>query len=119
MRYLAAAIFTLSLTYWSGALIFGFGWGGWIVALLVMLAASLVVGLVAPSHSILFGLAAVTCIEISVVLANARSSISHGDYKFWTVFWTRDFVPHVGMWCLFAGISLMATIPIRRARKRA
>jgi hypothetical protein len=109
---------TLSLVYWSGPVITSAGFGGWLVALLFLVAAPIVICLIAPRHSILFGFFAVTCIEVSVILANAHSMISHGDYAFWSVFWRRDFVPHLLMWCIFALISLGVSIPVYRARRR-
>ena len=102
----AAAVSSLS---WSGAVIAGAGYVGWLVAILLATWMPVVVCLLAARWSIPLGVLTATCIVASLLLENARLG---------SPFWAENAGIWLCSWVIAAGLSLIASVPIQLIRRR-
>jgi hypothetical protein len=112
VRVVLAFIIAASLVIWSGPLAFSAGYAGWLVALFLVITASLVVCLISAHWPIAFGILVATAIDVSIVLQNARWDRAHGNPRFWEEFRNGEYKGFLMIWMLLAGLSLTVSIPI-------
>jgi hypothetical protein len=118
LRDAAALAFVAVSFIWSGQVIQGAGFGGWLVALFLGVVFPLVVCLLASHWPIIFGLMAATSLAVSTLLhhPNFRPGGFAGDP--WEQFWHRDAGVWFSIWGILAALSLFVSIPLAFWRRR-
>ena len=119
IRDVVALAIAVSFVVWSGPLAFSALYAGWLVAILLVIAGSLVVCLVSAHWPIAFGILVATSINISIVLQNASWSHAHGNPRFWEEFWSGEYKHFLMIWVIFTGLSFVVSIPFHLRRRRA
>lgn len=115
----AAALALVTISFiWSGQVIQGAGFGGWLVALFLGVVFPLIVCLLASHWFILFGLMAATSLAVSTLLhhPNFRPGAFAGDP--WEEFWKRDAGVWFFVWGFLAVLSLLVSVPLALRRRR-
>ncbi|CAN5488577.1 hypothetical protein BH09PLA1_BH09PLA1_02260 [soil metagenome] len=115
----AAALALVAVSFiWSGQVIQGAGFGGWLVALFLGVVFPFVVCLLASHWPVVFGLMAATSLAVSTLLhhPNFRPGAFAGDP--WEEFWKRDAGVWFFSWGFLAVLSLLVSIPLAFWRRR-
>jgi hypothetical protein len=115
----AAALALIAVSFiWSGQVIQGAGFGGWLVALFLGVVFPLVVCLLASHWPVVFGLMAATSLAVSTLLhhPNFRPGAFAGDP--WEQFWRRDAGVWFFIWGFLAVLSLVVSVPLALWRRR-
>ena len=115
----AAALALVAVSFiWSGQVIQGAGFGGWLVALFLGTLFPLVVCLLASHWSVVFGLLAATSLAVSTLLhhPNFRPGAFAGDP--WEQFWRHDAGVWFFIWGFLAVLSLLVSVPLALWRRR-
>lgn len=118
VRTFAAITAALSGLFWSGQLIQGAGFGGWLVALFLGIVFPLVVCLLTAHQPIGVGCLAATCMVISTLANHPNFSQDMFNSAAWKHFWEND----IGLWLVILSIqlclSLVVSIPLSVQRHR-
>lgn len=115
----AVALALVAISFiWSGQVIQGAGFGGWLVALFLGVVFPLVVCLLASHWPVVFGLMAATSLAVSTLLnhPNFRPGAFAGDP--WEQFWRRDAGMWLFIWGFLAVLSLVVSVPLALWRRR-
>lgn len=118
LRNLAAiALITMSFA-WSGQVIQGAGFSGWLVALFLGVVFPLVVCVLASRWEVVFGLLAATSLAISTLVHHPmfRGDIFAADA--WEHLWQRDAGVWLFIWGVLATLSLAVSVPLAVRRRR-
>ncbi len=118
IRDVVALSISASFVIWAGPLAFRAMYAGWLVAIFLVIAGSLLVCLIAVHWPIVFGVLVATAIDVSLLLQNARWKRAHGNLHFWDDFWNGECKVFLGIWAFLAGLSLVVSIPIHIKRHR-
>ncbi len=119
IRNAIALAIALSFVVWAGPVTLGALYAGWLVAIILVIAGTLVVCLISVHWPIAFGILVATAISISIVNQNARWSHAHGNPHFWEEFWDGEYVPFLIAWMILVGVSLMVSVPFQLRRRSA
>jgi hypothetical protein len=119
LRDALAAGVAVSCLYWSGRVIQGAGYGGWLVALFLGVAMPLVVCLLSVRQAVLWGLLVATCVAASTLAHHPQFRSGLFERRAWEGFWDRDASEWAAIWAVLAGLSLAVSVPltVQRARR--
>jgi hypothetical protein len=114
-----AALALLAVSFiWSGQVIQGAGFGGWLVALFLGVVFPLAVCLLASHWPVVFGLLAATSLAVSTLLHHPRFRPGGFAGDPWEEFWKRDAGGWFFVWGFLALISLLVSVPLALWRRR-
>jgi hypothetical protein len=116
-RDLSALVLVAVSFVWSGQIIQGAGFGGWLVALFLGVVFPLGVCLLASHWLIVFGLLAATSLAISTLLhhPNFREGVFARDP--WEYLWQHDLGVWLFIWGILACLSLLVSVPLAARRR--
>ena len=119
LRDLFAVCAAVSCLFWTGRVIQGAGYGGWLVALFLGVAVPLVVCLISIRLPVLWGLLTATCIAISTLAYHPSFRGRLVDSRAWERFWERDATTWMIIWTILSGLSLIVSLPLSASRRRS
>ncbi|MDZ4783768.1 MAG: hypothetical protein SGJ19_26265 [Planctomycetia bacterium] len=115
----AAAFALVAVSFiWSGHVIQGAGFGGWLVAIFLGVVFPLAVCLLASHWPVVFGLLAATSLAISTLLNHPNFRQNAFARDAWEQFWQRDAGVWVFIWGVLAVLSLFVSVPLALRRRR-
>ena len=104
---------------WTGRVVQGAGYGGWVVALLLAVLLPTILCSLSARLPVVVGWLTATCLHLSILAF-------HPDYRgrllaarTWETFWARDWDVWLVMWVILVGLSLAVSLPIAVNRSRA
>ena len=103
----------VSAVYWSGPLIQGAGYSGWLLAIFFGITLPFIVCLVASRAVILFGLFTASEIMISTMMNHP-----HFRAADWLQFISRDITEWTIIWFILLVLSLIVSVPLAAQRSR-
>jgi hypothetical protein len=112
LREVVAFSLSTSLFFWAGSVITSGGYGGWLIAIVFWIGASLIVCLISPRFPVFFGILTTTSVDLSLIFENARWSQGHGNNNYWQYFWSNELKIYVVVWIISVLLSLIVSVPI-------
>jgi hypothetical protein len=118
LRNLLAVALVVGYLFWSGSVIQGAGFGGWLVAIALGVILPLVTCLIAAHLPIAFGLMTATAICLSTILHHPYFRQEPFAREAWQRLLERDLTMWSVSWAILAALSLTSAIPIAIQRRR-
>lgn len=117
-RDLAALLLIVGYLFWSGSVIQGAGFAGWLVAIFLGVTLPLLTCVLAAHFSIVFGILTATAISLSTLLNHPQFRQDPFAAEAWQRFFEEDFVSWAIIWGILSVLSLVTSVPLTIQRRR-